>query len=74
MAIRQTYKIGADATLKCHLPPQYEIISLPSIKYYKSTYNARHPTTEREQENYKHRATALIDDCQGRKEDCKQRT
>ena len=44
MAIRQTNKKGADATPKRHLP-QHDFISLQSIKYYKSSNDARHPAT-----------------------------
>ena len=46
MAIRQTNKKRGRCHTQRHLP-QHDIISLQSIKYYKSTYNARHPATER---------------------------
>ena len=72
MVIRQTNKKGQmphSAT-----SAQHDIISLRSIKYYKSSNDARHPATERKQKDYKHRTTTLIDNCQGRKEDCKQHT
>lgn len=44
------------------------------IQDYECTYDAWHPTAEREQKDDEHRTTTLVDDRQGWKEDCEQHT